>query len=114
MAAKRKDHDAYLKKRPFVFGCSTHIFPPDELHVLENSGNWMEALATGMIQPLTAEHKRFLRVHREEAEPLSLVERAWMRLKDRREFEKEEAAAPSPEPPVDYGIIEWDKEKCWW
>ena len=114
MPATAKDHDTYLKKRPFAFGCSTHIFPADELHALEEFGNWMEALASGTIKPLTAEHKRFLRVDREEAEPRTLAERAWMRLKGRREFEREEAAAPPPEPPVDYGIIEWDKEKCWW
>ena len=57
---------------------------------------------------------RFLRVDREEIEPTNVSERAWLRLKGRREFEKEQEAAPPPEPPQDYGIIEWDKEKCWW
>jgi hypothetical protein len=41
-------------------------------------------------------------------------ERAWVRLKGRREFEHEQETAPPPPPPEDYGIIEWDKEKCWW
>src|SRR5207247_6669822 len=109
-----KEHETFLQKRPFAFGCATHIFPADELQILAEEGNWMEALASGTIQPLSPVHKRFLRVDREEAEPQSVAERAWVRLKGRREFEREQAAAPPPEPPVDYGIIEWDKEKCWW
>jgi uncharacterized protein YifE (UPF0438 family) len=114
MAKVPKDHDTFLKKRPFVFGCSTHIFPADELQALAEYGNWMQALATGTIKPCTREHERFLRIDREETEPTTVAERAWMRLKGRREFEREQAAAPPPEPPEDYGIIEWDKEKCWW
>ena len=37
-----------------------------------------------------------------------------LRLKGRREFERDQQAAPPPEQSEDYGIIEWDKEKCWW
>ena len=114
MRTVANEHDLYLKKRPFAFGCSTHIFPTDELQALEENGNWMEALAAGTILPLTPEHKRFLRVARDEAEPTSVFERAWARLKGRREFEREQATAPPPEPAPDYGIIEWDREKCWW
>ena len=114
MAKVPADHALYLKQRPFVFRCSTNIFPADELQALAEYGNWMEALSAGTIQPADAEHERFLRVDREEMEPTNVAERAWLRLKGRREFEKEQEAAPPPEPPQDYGIIEWDKEKCWW
>jgi hypothetical protein len=44
-------------------------------------------------------------------EPSTLAERAWLRLKGRREFEQEGRVAP--EPAEDYGIIEWDRKKCW-
>jgi uncharacterized protein YifE (UPF0438 family) len=74
----------------------------------------LEALAAGRILPTTPEHEHFLQVDREEAEPTTIDERAWLRLKYRREFEHEQEAAPPPLPPKDYGIIEWDKEKCWW
>ncbi len=114
MATVPNDHDTYLRKRPFAFACATHIFPADELALLEEYGNWLEALAVGTIQPLTPEHEQFLRVDREEAEPASLAERAWLRLKGRREFEREEAGTPPAEPQPDYGIIAWDREKCWW
>ena len=111
MAKIPPDHREHLDRRPFRFGCVTHIFPSEEFTALAERGNWMEALAAGTIQPMTAEHKHFLKVDREEAEPATVDERAWIRLKGRREFERE--AAPPP-PPEDYGIIEWDKEKCWW
>ena len=99
---------------PFHFGCSTDIFPIEELSVLTQRGYFLEALAAGTIAPRTRADKHFLQVDREEAEPETIEERAWLRLKGRREFEREQQAAPPPEQSEDYGIIEWDKEKCWW
>lgn len=108
------DHRQHLERRPFVFGCGAHIFPEDELAALVARGNWMQALAAGAIQPLTPAHERFLQVDREEAEPATVDERAWVRLKGRRELEREEADKPLLPAPEDYGIIEWETEKCWW
>jgi uncharacterized protein YifE (UPF0438 family) len=108
------DHQRCLEQRPFQFGCVTDIFPVDELHVLSEHGNWLTALANGMLQPVNDEQEHFLRVDREEAEPETVWERAWIRLKGRREFEREQAMVSAPPPPEDYGIIEWDKERCWW
>lgn len=103
---------------PFRFGCSTDVFPLEELSALTARGPRMEALATGAIAPTTPEDEHFLKVDREETAAATLDERAWLRLKGRREyerdFERERAAAPPPPPAEDYGIIEWDKEKCWW
>ena len=108
------DHLTYLRRRPFAFGCSTAVFPPDELEALSESGNWLEALASGAIRPVTPEQEHFLKVDREEAEPQTLLERAWVRLKGRREFEREQENAPPPPPPVDYGMVEFDADRCWW
>src|SRR5687767_9466228 len=83
---------------PFRFGCSTHIFPPEELDALTARGQQMEALANGTLPATTAEHEHFLQVDREETEPTTVDERAWLRLKGRREFEREQEAAPPPEP----------------
>jgi uncharacterized protein YifE (UPF0438 family) len=108
------DHRAYLG-RPFAFGCSTAVFPPDELAALEELGAWLEALAGGAIRPVTPEHRHFLAVDRDEAEPVTLEERAWVRLKGRREFEREQQGAPPPPAPAeDYGMIEFDADRCWW
>ena len=110
------DHLEYLRRRPFVFRCSTAVFPADELAALEEYGNWLEALASGAIKPATLEQEHFLAVDRDEAEPATVCERAWVRLKGRREYEREEGrqTAPPPPPPEDYGIVEWDADRCWW
>jgi uncharacterized protein YifE (UPF0438 family) len=107
------DHLEYLRRRPFVFGCSLIIFPPEEVEALSEYGHWLDALATGRIQPLTTEQRHFLLVNREEAEPETLCERAWVRLKGRREFENG-GKLPSPPPADDYGMVEFDADRCWW
>jgi len=48
------DHQLYLRRRPFAFRCAVAIFPDDELQALIEYGNWLEALASGAIQPVTA------------------------------------------------------------
>jgi uncharacterized protein YifE (UPF0438 family) len=110
------DHLVYLRRRPFVFHCTTSVFPPDELEALTEYGNWLEALAGGAIRPVTAEQRHFLKVDREEAEPKTVCERAWVRLKGRREYEREEGQHPPvpPAPAENYGIVEWDADRCWW
>ncbi len=111
------DHLTYLQQRPFVFGCETSVFPPDELEALTEYGNWLQALAAGVIQPASAEQEHFLQVDREEARPQSVRERAWVRLKGRREYEREQMQktdAPPPAPAENYGIVEWDADRCWW
>ena len=51
---------------------------------------------------------------REEIDPASVAERAWVRLKGRRAFERERDGTPPPPPPVDYGMVEFDADRCWW
>ena len=80
---------------------------------MHETGARMSAART--IRPVTAEQEHFLKVDREEAEPATVAERAWVRLKGRREYEREQGQqAPPPPPPEDYGIVEWDEDRCWW
>ena len=58
--------------------------------------------------------EHFLKVDREEAEPETVAERAWVRLKGRREYELEAQITPPPVPAENYGIVEWDADRCWW
>lgn len=109
-----KHHLQILQSRPFKFACATGIFPPDELAVLTELGNLMEALADGTIAPETPEEQHFVQVDRDLAAPGTVCERAWVRLKGRREFEREEAQAPLPPAREDYDIVEWDADRCWW
>src|SRR5207302_1138734 len=108
------DHLAYLRRRPFAFGCSTAVFPTAELEALSEYGNWLEALEAGAIRPTTPEQEHFLRVACEEADPSTVYERAWVRLKGRREYEHQEKVAPPPAPRQDYGMVEFDADRCWW
>jgi uncharacterized protein YifE (UPF0438 family) len=110
------EHCEYLQRRPFDFQCSTAVFPKEELDALHEYGNWLQALASGAIQPLTPEQEHFLQVDRDEAAPETLYERAWVRLKGRREYERGEEIAPpqQPAPAENYGIKEWDADRCWW
>lgn len=107
------EHLEHLR-RPFPLGCSAAVFPADELAALAGYGSWLEALASGAIRPVTPEQEHFLRVDRGEAPPETVCERAWLRLKGRREFEREQQAAAPPPPPAEYGIVEWDADRCWW
>jgi uncharacterized protein YifE (UPF0438 family) len=100
-------------EKPFEFGCSTAVFPRDELDALSKFGNRLEALARGDEQPVTEADKHFLRVDRDRAEPKTLLERAWLRLKGRREYELEQKGHTTA-PPQDYGMIEFDADRCWW
>ncbi len=114
VANVKPDQPEALKHQPFRLGCSTDTFPSDEIRALSERGHRMEALAAGTIAPTNSVEEHFLRVHREEVDPETIDEHAWVRLKGRREFEREQETAPPPPTPEDYGIIEWDKEKCWW
>jgi len=114
LSAVPADHREHLERRPFAFACVTAIFPVDELEALANYGNWLQALADGTIKPVTAEQEHFLKVDREEAEPATLLERAWVRLKGRREYEEEERTAAPLAPPEKYGIVDYDPDRCWW
>jgi uncharacterized protein YifE (UPF0438 family) len=108
------DHLVYLERRPFIPGCYTSVFPADELKALEEFGNWMEALSSGAIKPVTKDQEHFLAVDREEAEPSTVAERAWVRLKGRREYEREQKEAAPPSVQENYGILEFDADRCWW
>lgn len=99
---------------PFSFGCDVSIFSEAELQALQRHGPRFEALASGQVRPATPEEKRFLRVDQEKEKPHSLAEKAWLRLKARREYEREQKEKPPPAPPEDYGMIEFDADRCWW
>jgi len=102
------------QRKAFRFGCNTDVFPPEEIEALMKQGARFEALAAKEVPAITIEEEHFLQVDREESEPSNVAERGWARLKGRREFERDQQSASPSQPPEDYGIIEWDKEKCWW
>jgi uncharacterized protein YifE (UPF0438 family) len=98
----------------FVFRCSTAVFPAEEIAALTEAGLLLEALAFGTVRPATPDQEYFLKVDRGEADPITVAERAWVRRKARRDFESEERAKLPPEKPTDYGLVEFDADRCWW
>lgn len=114
VVAKAKHPKATETAEPFAFGCDVAVFPANELKALERHGARFELLASGAVRPATPEEKHFLRVHREQAKPETVAERAWLRLKARREFEREQKGSPPPAAPENYGMVEFDADRCWW
>src|SRR5262245_23087532 len=114
MARVSRKPKVTTRQLPFEFGCSTSIFPAEELKALVEHGARLEALSSGSARPASAADERFLKVERGDAEPATLLERAWVRLKGRREYEQEQKAAAPRLDPEDYGIAEWDEDRCWW
>jgi uncharacterized protein YifE (UPF0438 family) len=112
--ATRTPHRPSTEQRPFVFGCSTAVFPADEFAALTEMGSILEALAAGELPPTTPEQRHFLKVDRDEADPRTVAERAWLRLKGRREFERESQGKAPVEAPQNYGMVEFDADRCWW
>lgn len=52
-------------------------FDDTERELVGRYGHWMEALAAGVLAPVTADQERFVAVARGEGEPASAFERAW-------------------------------------
>jgi len=111
---RAKQTKSVTPEQPFVFGCDMSVFPAAEVKALQKNGARFEALASGAARPTTPEAKRFLLVHRDKESPKTVAERAWLRLKARREYEREQKETPPPTPPENYGMVEFDADRCWW
>jgi uncharacterized protein YifE (UPF0438 family) len=98
----------------FVFGCSTAVFPAEEIAALTEVGLLLEGLASGTVRPATPDQEHFLKVDRGEADPLTVAERAWVRRKARLDFERGDRVKSPQEKPTDYGMVEFDADRCWW
>ena len=49
----KQQHLAYIRTNPFEFTVTRHGFTEDEIAFLEKYGHWMEALKTGVLEPIT-------------------------------------------------------------
>lgn len=89
MVMKAPDsHRPYLERRDYTLNVFAQgVFSEEEKGVLKKYGFWLEALATGAIPPVTPLQEQFLRVCDDKAEPLTIFERAWWKLIQRRKFE---------------------------
>jgi uncharacterized protein YifE (UPF0438 family) len=76
------DHKSFLDRRDFVIPPGD--FTPAERTLLAKYGRWLEALASGTLLPLTPTQEEFIRVARDQAEPSTDFEHAWMKAAHQR------------------------------
>lgn len=87
-----EEHKEYLKQRDYPLGIEgRHVFDDSEKEMLKRYGYWLEALATGKIQPSTTEQEEFVHAVQSGGEKVleSKMQAAWLKLVARREFEKD-------------------------
>lgn len=80
------DHKSFLDRRDFAIPPGDYT--SSERTMLAKYGRWLEALATGAIEPLTPTQEHFVSVVRGEADPATEFEHAWLKVAHHR------AAAP--------------------
>jgi uncharacterized protein YifE (UPF0438 family) len=90
----QQDHNRLIEERGlFIISCSTTIFSKEELDILNKYGHWFQALTTGELTPISEAQKRFVSVAKNEAEPLSIHEKAWFKYLGRMRLEKENGSS---------------------
>lgn len=76
------DHKSFLDRRDFVIPPGD--FTQAERTLLTKYGRWLEALASGVLLPLTPTQEQFIRVSRGQVEPNTDFEKAWMKVSHQR------------------------------
>lgn len=79
-AAAHAQHLASRRKPYSIRPVMASRLRPEERAVLEKYGTWLEGLATGALEPMTDEQRRFVDVACGRAQARTLYERAWVHL----------------------------------
>lgn len=69
------DHAAYLARHDFPVPAGA--FTPPEADLLGKYGRWLDALASGALEPTTPGQERFVHFARDGGEPTTDFERVW-------------------------------------
>jgi hypothetical protein len=89
------DHAVLLRRHDFVVPVGTGL-DESESRLLLRYGRWLEALSSGLLQPLTPEQEHFVRVARGADAPATEFERAWVKLAKSRAHTTETGGPDSP------------------
>jgi uncharacterized protein YifE (UPF0438 family) len=77
-------------------------YTPIEAYLIHNYGHWLDALASGEIEPAHPAHARFVEVVRGRASPGNPAEKAWVKFAkqypDRRSLDRAPAKVGIPDP----------------
>lgn len=74
------EHSKFIQRTGFPIP-NTAPLADDERELIGRYGYWLDALAKGLLAPLTAEQQRFVLVAQGEAEPVSAFEVAWQKCR---------------------------------
>ena len=88
MSSKKKHLEYIKQKGSFVVDCSHAIFSDEEILFLEKYGHWLQALANGILEPITELQKEFILVAKKEKAPFSFEEQAWNKYIHRKAMEE--------------------------
>ena len=78
-------HKEYSSKRDFAVRESIDSLSQDEEDLVHRYGHWMNALASGELDPITEDQKRFVSVCQGNEEPITKFEIAWMKYLRQKE-----------------------------
>lgn len=85
------EHNYFLRCR-FFFCCDSSNLQDEDIALLTRFGSWLEALASGRINPRTELQRAFIEVHNGKAPASSNIELAWKRYQCQRIYERAELA----------------------
>ena len=84
-----QDHKLYIKEKgDFIVDCSHAIFSRDELQDLKKYGHWYQALANGVLKPITDSQSKFVMVATNQTKPITPAEWNWFRYSHRKALEE--------------------------
>jgi hypothetical protein len=89
------DHAALLRQHDFVVPAGSGL-DESERRLLLRYGRWLDALSSGLLQPLTPEQEHFVRVAHGTDAPGTEFERAWVKFEQSRSHAARAGGQDSP------------------
>jgi len=76
-----------LSKGPYIIDCSTIIFKPNEILILQKYGHWFTALTKGILLPFTDLQADFVLVANYQKKADTIFETTWFKYLGRKTLE---------------------------
>ena len=89
-----RHHEFLRKTRFFVPDSVSQKVTPVQLALLVRYGHWLDALAKGILTPITAEQEHFVRAAAGRTEPVTDSEVAWVAYRPPGSYQRPRAPAP--------------------
>lgn len=83
MEAHKERHLHYAGQHPFPFGCDPRLFSEEQYALITRWGHWYQALADGLLEPITEAQRVFIAAVRGSSPPTEPHAEAWWRYRMR-------------------------------